>query len=348
MSIYSSRPITLTGLHTYPLSSRKSKVSIKDFAKASAGKPSLSKFLESLPNLLAAQDLRRLLAAIHAARRQKRAILWGIGGHVIKTGLGPILIDLMRRGYITSLAMNGAALVHDFEIALAGNTSEDVEGGLGAGAFGMAAETGEYLNHIAKIAMRARLGYGEAAGQFLDNAVVDVPFADFSVLANAYKLRLPVTVHLGIGTDIPHMHYTADGAALGAASYIDFRLFCSLVQQMHPGGVYLNWGSAVLLPEVFLKAVSVARNLGTPLHPITTANFDFIQHYRPLQNVVKRPTASGRGRKGEESRGYAITGHHELLLPLVAAALISGWPKPGDRRDPSKESHRKQARKKTK
>jgi hypothetical protein len=346
MSIYSSRPITLTGLQTYPLSSRKSKVSIKDFANSSVSNPSLGKFLDSLPNLLAAQDLRNLLAAIHSARRQRRPILWGIGGHVIKTGLGPILIELMRRGFITSLAMNGAALVHDFEIALAGNTSEDVEAGLRAGAFGMAAETGEYLNQIAKIAMRARLGYGEAAGQFLDNAVVDVPFADFSVLANAYNLRLPVTVHLGIGTDIPHMHYTADGSALGAASYIDFRLFCSLVQQMHPGGVYLNWGSAVLLPEVFLKAVSVARNLGTALHPITTANFDFIQHYRPLQNVVKRPTASGRGRKGEESRGYAITGHHELLLPLVAAALIGGWPKPGHR--PSKAPRRKQPRKKTK
>jgi hypothetical protein len=238
-----------------------------------------------------------------------------------------VLIDLMRRGFITSLAMNGAALVHDFEIALAGNTSEDVETGLGAGAFGMATETGEYLNQIAKVAMRARLGYGEAAGQFLDNAVIGVPYADSSVLAAAYKLRIPVTVHLAIGTDIPHMHRTADGSALGSATHLDFRLFCSLVQQMHPGGIYLNWGSAVLLPEVFLKAVSVVRNLGLPLRPITTANFDFIQHYRPLQNVVRRPTASDGSRKGEESRGYAITGHHELLLPLVAAALTSGWPR---------------------
>jgi len=233
----------------------------------------------------------------------------------------------MRRGFITSLAMNGAALVHDFEIALVGNTSEDVETGLGAGAFGMAAETGEYLNQIAKVAMRARLGYGEAAGQFLHNAVIDVPYASSSVLAAAYELRIPVTVHLAIGTDIPNMHRTADGAALGSATHLDFRLFCSLVQQMHPGGIYLNWGSAVLLPEVFLKAVSVVRNLGIPLRPITTANFDFIQHYRPLQNVVRRPTASAHSRKGEESRGYAITGHHELLLPLVAAALASGWPR---------------------
>jgi len=327
MSVYSSRPVTLTNLQTYPLSSRKSKVSVRDFAKPPAANPSLSTFLDSLPNFLAAADLRALLAAIHRARRGRRTILWGIGGHVIKVGLGPLLIDLMRRGFISGIAMNGAALVHDFEIALVGNTSEDVESGLGAGAFGMAAETGEYLNQIAKIAMRARLGYGEAAGQFLDNAVIDVPYAGSSVLAAAYKLRIPVTVHLAIGTDIPHMHRTADGAALGSASHLDFRLFCSLVQQMHPGGIYLNWGSAVLLPEVFLKAVSVARNLGVALRPITTGNFDFIQHYRAMQNVVKRPTASGRGRQGEESRGYAITGHHELLLPLVAAALAGGWPR---------------------
>ena len=210
---------TLTHLRTYPLASRKSKVSVRDFAKAPAANPSLSKFLASLPNFLAAADLRDLLGAIHTARKQRRAILWGIGGHVIKVGLGPLLIDLMRRGFITSLAMNGAALVHDFEIALVGNTSEDVDTGLGDGAFGMAAETGEYLNQIAKVAMRARLGYGEAAGQFLDNAVIDVPYARFSVLAAAYKLRIPVTVHLAIGTDIPHMHRTADGPALGSATW---------------------------------------------------------------------------------------------------------------------------------
>jgi hypothetical protein len=328
MSVYSTRPITLTHLRTYPLASRKSKVSVRDFAKPPVANPSISKFLASLPNFLAGADLRNLLASIQTARKQRKPILWGIGGHVIKVGLGPVLIDLMRRGFITSLAMNGAALIHDFEIALVGNTSEDVETGLGAGAFGMAAETGEYLNQIAKVAMRARLGYGEATGQFLHNAVIDVPYANSSVLVAAYKLRIPVTVHLAIGTDIPHMHRTADGAALGSATHLDFRLFCSLVQQMHPGGIYLNWGSAVLLPEVFLKAVSVVRNLGVPLRPITTANFDFIQHYRPLQNVVRRPTASPSSRKGDESHGYAITGHHELLLPLVACALVSGWPRP--------------------
>ena len=334
MSIYSIRPITLGAGHTYPLASRKSKVSIRDFAKPPAANTSLTKFLDSLPNILAADDLRQLLAAIHRARKQRKAILWGIGGHVIKVGLGPVLIDLMKRGFVSGIAMNGAALIHDFEIALAGNTSEDVAAGLGEGQFGMAAETGQYINEIAKLSHRIRIGYGEAAAQFLTSGILNVKHADSSVLVAAYKQRIPVTIHIAIGTDIPHMHRSADGAALGAASHYDFRLFCSLVEQMHPGGVYLNWGSAVLLPEVFLKAVSVVRNLGVPLRPITTANFDFIQHYRPLQNVVKRPTASAHGSRGPESHGYAITGHHELLLPLVAAALAAGWPRksrPGKR-----------------
>src|SRR5437763_1014462 len=327
MSIYSLHPITLGAVHTYPLASRKSKVSIRDFAKPPAANASLTKFFDSLPNILAAEDLRRLLSAIHIARKQRKAILWGIGGHVIKVGLGPVLIDLMKRGFVSSIAMNGAALIHDFEIALAGNTSEDVEAGLGEGQFGMAEETGKYLNETAKLSHRIRIGYGEAAGQFLSSGVIEVKYADFSVLVAAYKHRIPVTIHLAIGTDIPHMHPAANGAALGDATHHDFRLFCALVQQMNSGGVYLNWGSAVLLPEIFLKAVSVVRNLGVPLHPITTANFDFIQHYRPLQNVVRRPTASAHGRSGPESHGYAITGHHELLMPLLAAALAAGWPK---------------------
>lgn len=327
MSIYSIQPITFGAVNTYPLASRKSKVSVRDFAKPPGANSSLTKFLDSLPNILAAEDLRQLLSAIHATRKQRRPVLWGIGGHVIKVGLGPVLIDLMRRGFVSGIAMNGAALIHDFEIALVGNTSEDVEAGLGGGEFGMAAETGEYVNEIAKLSHRIRIGYGEAAGQYLSSGIIDVKHADCSVLVAAYKHRIPVTIHLAIGTDIPHMHPAANGAALGDATHHDFRLFCALVQQMHPSGVYLNWGSAVLLPEIFLKAVSVVRNLGVPLRPITTANFDFIQHYRPLQNVVKRPTASPRGSSGPESHGFAITGHHELLLPLVAAALAAGWPR---------------------
>ena len=327
MSIYSIQPLVLGAVRTYPLVSRKSKVGMREFARASNGNISLSHFLDSLPQILAARDLRELLGAILAARQKRKAILWGMGGHVIKVGLGPVLIDLMDRGFISGIAMNGAALIHDFEIALAGNTSEDVEAALGQGQFGMAEETGKYLNEIAKLAQRIRIGYGEAAGQFLTSGVIAAKEAASSVLAAAHKHRIPVTVHLAIGTDIPHMHPAAEGAALGYATHHDFRLFCALTEKMHPGGVYLNWGSAVLLPEVFLKAVSLVRNLGVPLCPITTANFDFIQHYRPLQNVVKRPTASGRNHKGPESRGFAITGHHELLLPLVAAALAAGWPK---------------------
>jgi hypothetical protein len=326
MSIYATQPLTLGSVHTYPLDSRKSKVSVRDFAKPAGSNASGRKFLDSLPNILAAQDLRELLAALHQAKKQQKAILWGMGGHVVKTGLGPVLIDLMRRGFVSGIAMNGAALIHDFEIAMVGNTSEDVEAGIGKGQFGMAQETGTYINEIARLAHRIRIGYGEAAGQFLTSGILTTRFAEHSVLVAAYKLHIPVTIHLAIGTDIPHMHPAVNGEALGAASHLDFRLFCALVEKMDGGGAYLNWGSAVLLPEVFLKAVSVVRNMGIPLQPITTANFDFIQHYRPLQNVVKRPT-TGAAKKGTAaSRGFAITGHHELLMPLVGMALAAGWP----------------------
>ena len=326
-TIYQAQPLTLGDVATYPLASRKSKVSVADFAKPVPPNAAISKFLESLPGILAAKDLKAVLSAIRQARHNRRTILWGMGGHVIKTGLGPLLVDLMHRGFISGIAMNGAALVHDFEIALSGQTSEDVDAGLGEGKFGMATETGLFLNQIASSAAYAGIGYGEAAGKFLAGRKLSQQNAQASVLFAAYKLRIPATIHLAIGTDIPHMHPAADGAVLGAATHHDFRLFCGLVKEMHPGGVYLNWGSAVVLPEIFLKAVSVVRNLGVPLRPITTANFDFIQHYRPLQNVVKRPTESSNKRVSPGSKGYAITGHHEILFPLVAAALASPWPR---------------------
>src|SRR5271154_3529363 len=326
MSVYSIQPLTLGAVRTYPLASRKSKVSVRDFAKPPAANGSLVKLLDSLPDILAAGDLRHLLAAIHLARRERKAVLWGVGGHVIKVGLGPVLIDLIRRGFVSGIAMNGAAMIHDFEIALAGNTSEDVEAGLGEGQFGMAQETGAGINEIAKLAHRIRIGFGEAAGQYLTSGILATKHPEASVLVAAYRHRIPVTVHLAIGTDIPHIHPAADGSVLGDATFHDFRLFSELVKKMHGGGAYLNWGSAGILPEVFLKAVSVVRNLGVPLAPITTANFDFIQHYRPMQNVVKRPILPAKGSAGAKSKGFAITGHHELLLPLVAAALASGWP----------------------
>jgi hypothetical protein len=328
-SRYSVAPIEFAGVRTYSLAERPSKVHTEEFARPHRRGATIADFIESLPQILAAEDLRAVRDAILAAQRQRRAILWGIGGHVIKVGLGPILIDLMERGFITAIAMNGAALVHDFEIALAGGTSEDVEPALGRGKFGMAQETGLYLNEAAVGALRSRIGLGEAAGKLLSSALLRAKHPEASVLLNAYKLRIPVTVHLAIGTDIPHMHRAASGEALGAATHRDFRLFCALVRQMQPGGVYLNWGSAVMLPEVFLKAVTVARNLGTALVPITTANFDFIQHYRPMQNVVRRPTA--RGTRSVHSKGYAITGHHEILMPLLAAALIEGGRAKGKR-----------------
>jgi hypothetical protein len=320
MSIYSTQPIHFDGLRTYPLASRPSKVHVGQFARPHRRGESFGKFLDSLPHILAAEDLRGLIAAILRARARRKAILWGIGGHVIKVGLAPVLIDLIRQGFVSGIAMNGAALVHDFEIAMAGGTSEDVEAVLGRGKFGMAEETGLYLNEMAVGAERSGIGLGEAAGKLLSNRRLRAKYPDQSVLVAAYRARLPVTVHLAIGTDIPHMHRSADGPALGAATHNDFRLFCALVKQMHPGGAYLNWGSAVLLPEVFLKAVTVVRNLGTPLRPITTANFDFIQQYRPQQNVVKRPTIGPA--RGVQSKGYALTGHHEILMPLLAAALV--------------------------
>jgi hypothetical protein len=332
MSIYQTKPQKLDGVRTYSLAKRKSKVTVKDFAKTLGHtvlgrRPIVRALVDSLPRILAGDDFRAVIAAIETARRKKRTILWGIGGHVIKVGLAPVLIDLLGRGYISGIAMNGAALIHDFEIAVVGNTSEDVEAVLKRGEFGMAEETGLYLNEAAVGAARSGIGLGEAAGKLLTNKRLGAKHLDVSILAAAYRARIPVTVHLAIGTDIPHMHRSADGAALGAASHYDFRLFCALVRQMHPGGVYLNWGSAVILPEVFLKAVSVAQNLlgasgrgpGASgqggLRGITTASFDFLKHYRPAQNVVKRPT-TGRG-----SHGYSITGHHEIMLPLLAAAL---------------------------
>jgi len=330
MTIYPIQPAALAAVRTYPLLSRKSKVSVQNFAKPAAVTLSLPKFLDSLPTILAANDLREVSAAIRQAKQKRKAILWGIGGHVIKVGLGPVVNDLMRRGFISGIAMNGAALVHDFEIALSGATSEDVDASLPSGEFGMATETGLFLNQIAVTASFNGIGYGEAVGKFLAARKLQQQNAAASILFQAYKLKIPVTIHLAIGTDIPHMHPMADGAALGAVSLHDFRLFCALVAKIDDGGAYLNWGSAVILPEIFLKAVAIARNQRVSLKNITTANFDFIQHYRPLQNVVKRPTAAGNARDSA-SRGFALTGHHELMMPLLAAALVAGWPKKSSR-----------------
>lgn len=318
MSIYDDnlRPLKLDDVKTYPLASRPSKVSLKDFANPLSEDSSLRDFLQSLPNILAVQSLRQLAASMRRARELRKPIIWGIGGHVIKTGLAPLVIDLMKRGFVTAIAANGSVLVHDAEIAMVGSTSEDVDATLGEGVFGGADETGKLLNRAALEGAKENIGLGEATGRNL--LALSPKHADHSLLCTAYHARVPFTVHLTIGGDIGHFHPQADGAALGATTHTDFRLLSELVRRMDGGGVYLNIGSAVTLPEVFLKAVTLVRNLGSQLTDITTANFDFIQSYRPLTNVVRRPTANGAG------RGYSITGHHELTLPLLAAELICG------------------------
>ena len=317
MSVYENfQPLDFDRIKTYELASRPSKVTVKNFARAIEKSDSLKDFLDKLPDVLAVRSLREVAGQIRRARDLGKPIVWGIGGHVVKTGLAPVLIDLMRGGFVSAVAANGSVLVHDAEIAIAGFTSEDVDATLGTGDFGAAKETGEILNAAAKSGANDKIGLGEAMGRELSE--MNTPHAGMSLLCQTYAGKIPLTAHLAIGADIGHFHPSCDGAALGATSHTDFRLFCSIVKAMNGGGVYLNLGSAVVLPEIFLKAVTVVRNLGFPLEDITTANFDFIQHYRPQTNVIRRPTAGGAG------RGFSITGHHELLIPLLAAQILCG------------------------
>lgn len=310
MSQYDLDPLDFSGLKTIPLKERGGKVRVEHFARPYE-KGGLAAWLDSLPRLLAADGFRSVIDAIEAARASGKPILWGLGGHVIKCGLAPILADLMGRGFATAFAMNGAAAIHDFEIAIAGATSEDVDAVLPDGRFGVAEETGRDFNAAIVEGDRDSLGMGEALGRWLGAEPRPA-----SLLAAAYRHRTPVTVHVAIGADTPHTHPAADPAAIGRATHRDLRLFCRLVSQLDSGGVYINVGSAVVLPEVFLKAVSVVRNLGHRLENFTTVNMDFLQHYRPRVNVIERPHTRSGG------RGIAITGHHELMLPLLAAVLV--------------------------
>ena len=319
MSKYSARPLDFSGLQTVSLHARGGKVRVADFASPYRKGAGMAGWLEGLPHILAGDSLRRVVEALAAARARGRAIVWGLGGHVIKCGLAPVLADLMQRGYATAFAMNGAASIHDFEIALAGQTSEDVEAVLPDGRFGAAEETGREMNQAIAAGDRDALGMGEALGRRLDQ-IADPAFAHASLVLQAWRAATPVTVHVAIGTDTPHTHPAADAAVIGSATHRDFRLLCSLLTGLHDGGVYLNVGSAVLLPEVFLKAISAVRNLGHPLAGFTTVNLDFLQHYRPKANVVERPHAKSGG------MGIALTGHHELMLPLLAACLIEHQP----------------------
>ncbi len=313
MSRYRVRPYDLRGIKTYPLKSRPSKVAVDLFGHPHEKGGTVSEFLQSLPDILGARNLKDLACAIVNARSNGKPILWGMGGHVIKTGLSPVLIDLMDRGLVSALAFNGSCLIHDFEIALTGSTSEDVMAQLHTGAFGMAEETGREINEAIRQGVADGLGVGESVGRHL--STLNPAFGRYSLLLQAYLRSIPVTVHVTIGADIIHNHPAISPAAVGEGSHRDFLLFARLVESLNGGGVYLNCGSAVNLPEVFLKCVALVRNSGETLRDFTTANLDFIQHYRPTENVIRRPVKNG-------GRGIPITGHHEILIPLLAAWVV--------------------------
>jgi hypothetical protein len=315
MSIYRLQPMRFDDMRTVSLHARGGKVTTDLFAAPHKKGVSLDAWLDSLPRILAADTLRQIAARIRAARDNGKPVLWGIGGHVIKVGLAPILLDLADRGFAHGFSMNGSAAIHDYEIAVAGHTSEDVEAVLPDGSFGSAEETGREMNLAVRAASTNDSGFGEAICHLLHQQAYP-RFAPSSLLHGAYARKIPVTVHVAVGTDTPHTHPQADGGAIGAATHRDFQLFCSMVRELDGGGVYCNVGSAVVMPEVFLKAVSVVRNLGHSLGKFTTANFDFLQHYRPAANVVKRPHANSGG------EGFALTGHHEIMIPLLAALLV--------------------------
>ena len=305
--------ITLEHVRTYSARDRVSKVSTSLEAKPPYAGMTMAEFLNRLPSILKADDLKQIAKAIVRARSLEKPVIAMLGGHVIKTGCSPILADLAEKGYITHFASNGSACIHDTELARFGHTSEDVASQLEDGSFGMAKDTAALVNGAATRAASGTEGFGEAAGAMLIDE--NAPYLGRALLARAYQLEIPYTLHVALGTDIVHQHPDADGAAIGSASLRDFRIFAASVSKLGDGGVILNLGSAVVMPEVFLKSLSLARNLGHSVKNFTSANFDMIQHYRPGVNVVQRPTLSG-------GKGYSITGHHEIMIPLLAAAIL--------------------------
>lgn len=307
-------PIDLKGLKTFPLKNRKSKVSIKEFGKAYKAKGSFRDFWKCLPSILAGKELKEVVARIVEAKRKDRPIVFGFGAHVIKVGLNPIIISLMEKGLVTAIALNGAGIIHDTEIAMNGETSEDVAAELESGNFGMAEDTAKVVNQAINDGFDKGWGIGRSVGMRILNS--DFLYKDLSILATGARLDLPVTVHIAIGTDTIHMHPSFNGSKAGEGSHRDFRIFSSVISNMN-GGVYVNVGSAVVLPEVFLKALTLVRNLNYTVEKFTTVNMDFIRHYRPLTNVVSRPVSRG-------GKGYSFIGHHEVMIPLLAAALIEG------------------------
>lgn len=304
--------LDLNKIKTYSIKNRKSKVKLADEAVPHQTGISFRQFLDQLPPILAAGDLKEVIAAISTAHQKGKVVMVGMGAHPIKVGLNPILIDLMEKGIINSLSMNGAGIIHDFELAFIGHTSEDVAAELSNGAFGMAEETGKILNQMIFEGVKQGYGIGEAIGKKL--LTDEFPYRHNSLLAAGARLGIPVTIHVAVGTDIIHMHPSADGAAIGLGSLRDFHRLTSVVSQLE-GGVYLNIGSSVIMPEVFLKALTIARNLQYQVDHFTTVNMDFLQHYRPVTNVVHRPTLQG-------GKGYRLTGHHEIMVPLLAAGIL--------------------------
>lgn len=306
--------IDLTKITTYDLTGRHSKVDLDEAGRPWSVGEGLTSFIDRLPDILAAGDFKRVASALVATSRAGKRVVLGMGAHVIKVGLSPLIIDLIDRGLVSGVAMNGAGIIHDSELAMVGQTSEEVADEITTGRFGMARQTGRDINRAISAGVADGLGLGAAVGRWL---VEDgVAHADLSILAAAWRAGIPVTVHVAMGTDIIHMHPDVDPAAIGRGSHRDFLTFTGLVSGLE-GGVYLNLGSAVILPEVFLKAVTLARNLGHVVERITTVNMDFIRHYRPQTNVVGRPTSSG-------GRGYSLVGHHEIMFPLLAAAWLEG------------------------
>lgn len=305
------KPLDPSRIKTVSIAERPALVNESQFASPVSAGVSLADWIDSLPDILAARDFREVARAIAAAADKGRPVILGMGAHVIKVGLSPLIIAMMEQGVISDLAMNGACLVHDFEIAMSGDTSEDVAESLDKGTFGMTRETGEFINAAAKRCGTGDIGLGRAIGEAINEG--DLPHKDKSLLAAAARLDLGATVHVAIGTDIVHMHPGLDPAALGQGSYRDFLSFAAAVAELDQG-VYINLGSAVIMPEVFLKALAMARNLGHKVSDLTTVNMDFIRHYRPAQNVVNRPVRSG-------GRGYQLTGPHEIMFPLLMAAV---------------------------
>ena len=306
--------IDLNAIKTYSINERKSKVNISEFAKCSKKGQSFSQFFDSLPNILKSKDLLALIDDIIAAINNDKPIIIMMGAHVIKCGLNPLLIRFIELGIINCIALNGAGVIHDTELAYWGNTSEDVGQALNDGSFGMVQETPATINNALSEGRKYKLGFGEAVGRKISEDEKCI-YKQNSLLMNAYKHKIPITVHVAIGTDIIHQHGNSDGATIGELSHRDFKIFCNQIKDLGNGGVLLNFGSAVILPEVFLKALTVVRNLGYDTHKFSTANFDMLQHYRPRVNVLNRPTQTG-------GRAYQFTGHHEIMIPLLFAGII--------------------------